>query len=118
LTALALWPGATRARSGGRFTDNRALELRLNACTEPLAGFSGQGISISYGDPACHDQSVCVEGASWTGQDRRGRLIIAKGGKIFRKNDADRDSLSELLDLNGLMPDLKAEPAWTDEWID
>ena len=112
LSALALWPAGTPTGGGGRFIGNRALELRLTERVEALPGFTGGGLTISHGNPVYQDQNVHIEGADWTGNDRQGRLVVAKEGKIFRQKFAGSDDLKELLDLNGLTPDPRPAPAW------
>ena len=76
----------------------------------------GKGLKVETGTPEPHTSSLEVEGATWAGRDRTGRLIYAKDGKIFRRNTLEVDT--ELIDLGGMTPDPKPAPSWASRDLD
>lgn len=110
MEALVLWPQGMTYGGGGRFLSNRHIAIRSND-TIPHENHPGKGLTVELGwSVEQHTSSHEVEGATWAGRDRGGRLIYAKDGKIFR-----RDTLgiaAELIDLCGLTPDPKPAPEW------
>jgi hypothetical protein len=108
MAALGLWPQGTTYDGGGRFLSNRRIAIRSND-TIAHEDHPGKGLVVRPGFSAQkHTSSHEVEGASWTGRDRAGRLIYAKDGKIFRRSASAMDV--ELTDLCGLTPDPKPPP--------
>ncbi len=59
-----------------------------------------------------------LDGATWADFDRRGRLVIAKEGKLFIASITDDGnlSLSELADFNALRPEQVETPGWARRW--
>lgn len=62
--------------------------------------------------------SIQIERASWVDWDYRGRLVIARDGKIFegRLDDAGTMSTRELIDLNPSTPMVVRSPDWASKW--
>ena len=114
LTALGLWPQGTTYGGGGRFVANRHLVIRAGDAT-PHPDHPGTGLRVELGNPQAHASSREVEGATWSGRDRKGRLIFAKDGKILRRSANGKDK--ELVDLAGLTPDPKPSPGWASRQI-
>jgi hypothetical protein len=109
LTALGLWPQGTTYGGGGRFVGNRNIVIRAgNAAPHP--DHPGKGLSVELGNPPVHTSTDEVQGATWSGRDRNGRLIYAKDGKIFRRGSAAKDK--QVLDLAPLAPDPRPSPKW------
>jgi hypothetical protein len=110
MEALGLWPQGTTYGGGGRFRSNRHFAIRSND-TIPHENHCGKGLTVELGWSAeQHTSSDEVEGATWSGRDRGGRLIYAKDGKIFRCQTSGVEL--ELTDLSGMTPDPKAAPPW------
>lgn len=108
--AFGLWPQETTYGGGGRFLSNRHIVIRSNDVI-PHEDHPGKGLTVEMGWSAEeHKPSLEVEGATWSGRDRSGRLIYAKGGKIFRRAVGGGDI--EVTDLCGMKPDPKPAPAW------
>jgi len=65
-------------------------------------------------------QSVVTEidRASWVDWDQQGRLVFARGGKIFAGSMEDNGPLTEkqLIDFNQSKPGLLPDPKWATEW--
>lgn len=110
MEALGLWPQEMTYGGGGRFLSNRRIAIRSND-TIPHEDHLGKGLTVELGWSAeQHTSSHEVEGATWSGRDRGGRLIYAKVGKIFRRQMSGLDL--ELTDLSGMKPDPKPAPPW------
>lgn len=101
---------------GGRLLSNRHIAIRSNV-TIPQEDHRGKGLTVDLGWSAeQHRSSDEVEGATWSGRDRGGRLIYAKDGKIFRRQISGVDL--ELTDLSGMTPDPKPAPPWASRELD
>lgn len=111
LTALGLWPNGTTYGGGGRFVDDRHVLLRADPRIAAHPDHPGEGIELGFASPDEHASSNAVEGAEWSGRDRRGRVIHTKGGKLYRRS-ADGKRNVQLADFNGLAPDPRPAPAW------
>jgi len=110
MDALGLWPQGGTYGGGGRFLTNRHIVIRNNNVI-PHDDHPGKGLTVELGWSAeKHTSSGEVEGASWSGRDRGGRLIYAKGGKIFRRQAPGADM--EIADLCGMTPDPRPAPPW------
>lgn len=110
LQALALWPnsdGRGPPLGGGRFVGGRALALRDKGAVHPDVPLVG--LSTVPGPTPIHEDSVGVEGADWSGRDRRNRLCFSIGGKLFRRV-GDDDVL--IADFEDLVPDPQPAPEW------
>jgi hypothetical protein len=112
MEALGLWPQGTTYGGGGRFISNRHIVIRSGEVT-PLPDHPALGLNIGSGSPDEHASSDEIAGASWTGRDRKGRLIYARDGKIFRRPASGVDV--ELADLSGMIPDPRPAPAGTSD---
>jgi hypothetical protein len=115
MTALGLWPQGTTYGGGGRFVANRHIVIRAGDAA-PHADHPGKGLRVDLGNPETHASSNEVEGASWSGRDRNGRLVFAKDGKIFRRTANGKDK--QLADLAGMVPDPKPSPKWASQQIE
>jgi len=115
LTALGLWPQGTTYGGGGRFVGNRHIIIR-SGNTSPHDGHPGNGFRVESGNPPTHSSTNEVAGATWSGHDRKGNLIYAKDGKIFRRSVEGEDR--ELADLSGMTPDPKPAPDWASKQIE
>ena len=111
LTALSLWPHGDTWGGGGRFTSNGHVALR-SGILEQHPDHADPLITFESGAPDLHASTAEVPGADWSGRDRKGRLVFAKGGRIFRQDVRDQDL--QLVDLCGLSPDPRPSPAGTD----
>lgn len=109
LTALGLWPQGTTYGGGGRFVADRHIVIRAGDAT-PHPDHPGEGLRVELGNPPAHASSGEVQGATWSGRDRKGRLIFARDGKILRRSANGKDKA--LVDLAGLKPDPKPSPGW------
>jgi hypothetical protein len=110
LEALWLLPQGTTFGGGGRFTDNQSVILRRYSHfrTEPHPDHPGHNLTIDFeATPESvpeHVSSEEVEEADWSGRDQRGRLIYARGGLLFlREEFGDEDKC--LADFSVCMPD-------------
>lgn len=112
MQALGLWPQGTTYGGGGRFLTNRHIVIR-SSNVHPHDDHPAKGLKVELGDAEQHASSGEVEGATWTGRDRSGRLIYAKDGKIFRRQSTGTER--ELIDLGGLQPDPTAAPSWASD---
>lgn len=111
LTALGLWPWGTTYGGGGRFVGDRHVRLRTGCAGAPHPAHPGDGLIVDFGDSPSHQSTNEVQGADWSGRDRRGALILARGGKIYR--GLSRGKTDRLVaDLNGLTPDPRPSPPW------
>ncbi|HEY1955934.1 MAG TPA: hypothetical protein VGH28_09975 [Polyangiaceae bacterium] len=107
LHALALWPMGTTYGGGGRFTGERRLVLR--GAGKAHDDHPPRGLEIVRGVADEHRSTGEVDGAEWSGRDRRNRLVFASGGRIFaRTGGSDR----LLTDFNGRVPAAAPPPAW------
>jgi hypothetical protein len=63
-------------------------------------------------------RSVVLDGASWVDWDQQGRLVFARGGKIFAGSLNDSGHLVEhqLVDLNPSKPSPLPPPEWATKW--
>jgi hypothetical protein len=109
MDALGLSPQGNTYGGGRRFLSNRHMVIRNNNAF-PHDDHRGKGLTVELGAAEQHTSSCEVEGATWTGLDRGGRLIYAKDGKIFRRQTSGVDL--ELTDLSGMTPDPKPAPLW------
>lgn len=109
LEALGLWPQGTTYGGGGRFLSDRQLIIR-NGNVVPHEDHPAKGLRVAPGNPALNTSTSEVEGATWSGRDRLGRVIYAKNGRIFRRNSPEADT--EIFDLCAMTPDPKAPPLW------
>jgi hypothetical protein len=110
MDALGLWPRGGTYGGGGGFISNRHIVIRNNN-SFPHEDHPGKGLTVELGWFAeQHTSSDEVEGATWSGRDRGGRLIYARDGKIFRRGTTGVDL--ELTDLCGMTPDPKPAPPW------
>ncbi len=110
LHALALWPMGTTYGGGGRFVGDRRLILR--GATKAHADHPPRGLEIVEGVAELHRSTEEIEGAEWTGRDRRGRLVLVRDGCVFAKTGAE-DRL--LADFNAEAPDATPPPPWATE---
>jgi hypothetical protein len=116
MEALGLWPQGMTYGGGGRFLSNRHIAIRSNDVI-PHEDHPGKGLTLELGWSAeQHTSSHEVEGSTWSGRDRAGRLIHAKDGKIFRRPASGLDL--ELTDLSGMTPDPKPAPQWASRELD
>jgi hypothetical protein len=109
MDALGLWPQGTTYGGGGRFLSNRHIVIRSDNAI-PHEDHPGTGLNVKLGAAEKHTSSHEIEGATWTGRDRGGRLIYAKDGKIFRRQPPGVNV--EITDLRGMTPDPKPAPPW------
>jgi hypothetical protein len=109
MDALGLWPQGTTYGGGGRFLSNRHIVIRSDSAI-PHEDHPGTGLNVDLGAAEIHTSSHEIEGATWTGRDRGGRLIYAKDGKIFRRQPPGLNV--EITDLREMTPDPKPAPAW------
>ena len=100
----ALWE---RAQPGGAMT--LSMEPRSDA------DFA------AYGGPHVVDYALRTAGEliplgrlTWADWDQRGRLIIARDGRLLHWRD--HDAIDELCDFNPQRPDPQPSPAWAREW--
>ena len=111
LSALALWPAGTTYGGGGRFVENRKLILRNGQCDEPHPDHLPHGLELVDGNAERHVSLGEVDGADWSGYDRKRRLVFARAGKLYRRtNGRDR----EIIDLNDRVPDPVPAPDWAE----
>lgn len=115
LAALGLWPQGTTYGGGGRFVADRHILIRA-ASPVPHPDHPGKGLKVELGNPEVHASSCLVEGATWSGRDRRGRVIYAKDGRIYRRSSNSQDR--QLVDLSGLTPDPRPAPRWASLQLD
>jgi hypothetical protein len=114
LTALGLWPQGTTYGGGGRFVTNRHVVIRAGSAV-PHPDHPARGLRVELGNPEPRASSDEVEGADWSGRDRKRRLIFAKDGKIFRRTANGIDK--QLIDLAGVTPDPRPSPPWASRQI-
>jgi hypothetical protein len=114
IEALGLWPQGMTYGGGGRFVSNRHVVLRANNAS-PHEGHPGIGLEVELGNPPAHASSGEIDGATWSGRDRRGRLIFAKDGKLFREG---LGKIEHVRDLDGMRPEPLPTPAWASRAID
>lgn len=88
---------------------------------QTLHGFDfhahGGPYRLSYQLTAPGGQTIALEGAEWADWDHRGRLVLARGGCLFRaarEGDTLREDL--LTDLNPNQPAPLETPAWAAHW--
>lgn len=112
LTALALWPHGTTYGGGGRFTGNRAVTLR-HSTTQSHSKFPAVGLEVTAGNAPLHRSLDVVEDAEWSGTDRRGDVLFAREGALFRCGKRGKDRL--IADLRELRPEPLASPPWARE---
>src|SRR5262249_39080009 len=108
LQALTLWPWGSTWGGGGRFVGERSIVLR-GRCFEPHPDHPLVGLEGVAGNAPHHASDGPGADAQWSGRDRAGRTIFARGGKLFRR---DGDIEREIADFNGLEPDPVRPPAW------
>jgi hypothetical protein len=109
LTALGLWPQGTTYGGGGRFLNDRHVVLRaMNGSLHP--NHPARGLTVDFGAAGTHTSTEEVAGADWSGRDRKGRLVFAAKGKIFRRSSGGKDRA--VFDLTNMSPDPKPAPAW------
>jgi len=113
LHALALWPVGTTYGGGGRFTDRRAVTLRLGA---PMLrphpdhpDHPADGLDVTAGSPPRHASSGEVADAEWSGRDHAGAVIFARDGRLYRRRGSGD---VEVCDLNDRRPSPAASPDW------
>lgn len=111
LTALALWPSGTTYGGGGRFVGPRRLRLRSGRLGAPHPDHPGDGLEVECGDAPLHASTGEVDGADWSGRDRRGGLIYAGDGKLWRR-PAKRGRDRVVADLSGMVPNPVPSPVW------
>jgi hypothetical protein len=61
-----------------------------------------------------HDEVVPLVDASWADWDRRGRLVVARRGRLLAGQPGD--PLREIADFNGQAPEPAPAPAWARTW--
>jgi hypothetical protein len=98
---------------GGRFVGNRRLILR--GAREAHPDHPSHGLEIVSGNAELHRSSDEVEGAEWSGRDRRNRIVFAREGRLFARSGLD-DIL--LADFNGQAPHTEAAPDWAKQPVD
>jgi hypothetical protein len=104
---LGLWPQGTTYGGGGRFVDDRHIVLRaMSGPAHP--DHPGTRLHVDFGNAPLHASTNEVEGCDWSGRDHAGKLVFAKGGRIFRRSSAGKDR--ELIDLSELLPDPRPAP--------
>jgi len=119
LFALALWPNQWGTYlGGGRFLGNRKVSIRTFSNEIPVHHLNHRpprGLVI-VGDrrTPLYSSAGQVEPADWSGTDRRGHIVYARGGKLFRRRPGHQDK--ELVDFNGRTPEPQPAPAWAQRW--
>ena len=113
LFALGLWPWGTTYGGGGRFVDDRQLVLRTGMPIAPHPDHPALGLHVSTlgrGESLGTHASTGETGTDWSGVDPRGRLVLARGGKLLRRSAKGVDV--ELADFDGRVPDPVPAPEW------
>lgn len=107
LHALALWPMGTTYGGGGRFVGDRRLILR--GAGEPHPDHRPVGLEIVTGVADLHRSTDEVEGAEWSGRDRRNRLVFTREGRLFARSGLHDVVLA---DFDGREPHPTPAPEW------
>jgi hypothetical protein len=113
LAALTLWPHGTTYGGGGRFTSNRALTLRNGGALNAHPDHPAVGVEVSFGAAPLHESAGLVPGAEWSGSDRRGNVLFALAGCLYRRTSKGEDRL--VADLTALKPKPLPAPEWATE---
>ena len=80
--------------------------------TEKLEGFGPYQVDYSLRPNLGEEQPIGA--AAWADWDQQGRLVLAREGRLWRWQPAER--LAEIEDFNDQLPDPAPAPAWTRTW--
>ena len=97
-------------------TPDRSMGTLVGYTPDLPPGFGGY--AVRFWVEVRNGDVIPLEGAAWADWDRRGRLVVAKDGRLFASHPERTGigPLDELADFTSLRPDPQPAPEWARSW--